>query len=195
MSNPTSDTTTVTIYLVRHGEVYNPDGVIYGHLPGFALSDRGREQIALAADALASEVPFAALYASPLERAQESAGLLADCLGLEVQTEQLIVETGIGDFQGRRFEELPRPYITEEGAHPQLESAASIRNRFLQWVDHIQERHAGRKIIAVSHRDPIIVALLHWTGVGLQALPDFPLDTGAVYSVNLGSEIRVSALA
>jgi hypothetical protein len=46
----------------------------------------------------------------------------------------------------------------------------------------------------VSHRDPIIVALLYWTGVGLEALPDFPLETGAVYEVCLDGEIRVSAL-
>jgi broad specificity phosphatase PhoE len=114
---------------------------------------------------------------------------------LQPVTEEEIIETGIGSFQGRRFEELPRPYITEEGAHPELESAASIRMRFLRWVDRARARHAGERVIAVSHRDPIIVALLHWTGVGLKALPDFPLDTGAVYEVHLQNGIRVNALA
>ena len=194
MTGSTSDTTAVTLFLVRHGEVYNPEGVIYGHLPGFGLSGRGREQIAQAADVLAGQGPFAALYASPLQRAQESAALLAGRLGLQAETEEKIVETGIGSFQGRCFEELPRPYITEEGAHPELESAAAIRTRFLEWADRIRIRHAGAQVIAVSHRDPIIVALLHWTGVGLEALPEFPLETGAVYAVHLGREIRVSAL-
>ncbi|MBT7422048.1 MAG: histidine phosphatase family protein [Gemmatimonadetes bacterium] len=194
MLDPTSDKTSVTLYLVRHGEVHNPAGVIYGHLPGFGLSERGRGQIAGAAEVLATHGPFSALYASPLQRAQESAGLLAEPLGLLPVTEQEIIETGIGSFQGRRFEELPRPYITEEGAHPELESAASIRMRFLRWADRVRTRHAGGRVIAVSHRDPIIVALLYWTGVGLEALPDFPLETGAVYEVCLDGEIRVSAL-
>ena len=67
--------------------------------------------------------------------------------------------------------------------------------RFLRWVDRARARHPGERVIAVSHRDPIIVALLHWTGVGLKALPDFPLDTGAVYEVHLQNGIRVNALA
>lgn len=195
MSNSTSDKTAVTLYLVRHGEVHNLKGVIYGHLPGFGLSERGREQIERAAAVLAANGPFAALYASPLQRAQQSAAILADRLGLQVATEERIVETGIGTFQGRRFEELPQPYITEQGAHPELESAAAIRERLLQWVDQMRARHAGEQIIAVSHRDPIIVALLHWTGAGLEQLPDFPLATGAVYAVHLGGENRVTALA
>ena len=195
MLDPTSDKASVTLYLVRHGEVHNPEAVIYGHLPGFGLSERGRGQIARAAELLAKHGPFSALYASPLQRAQESAGLLAEPLGLQPVIEEEIIETGVGSFQGRRFEELPRPYITEEGAHPELESAASIRMRFLRWVDRARARHAGERVIAVSHRDPIIVALLHWTGVGLEALPDFPLDTGAVYEVHLQNGIRVNALA
>ena len=81
MLDPTSDKASVTLYLVRHGEVHNPEAVIYGHLPGFGLSERGRGQIARAAELLAKHGPFSALYASPLQRAQESAGLLAEPLG------------------------------------------------------------------------------------------------------------------
>jgi broad specificity phosphatase PhoE len=195
MANPTTSETATTLYLVRHGEVHNPEGIIYGRLPGFGLSERGREQIERAAETLSSRSPFAALYASPLQRAQESAAILAARLELAVDIEARLVETNIGTFQGKRFEDLPRPYITEEGAHPELESAASMRSRFLAWAEAMRTRHAGDSVIAVSHRDPIIVALLHWMGAGLEQLPDFPLDTGAVYAVQLGGEPRVSALA
>ena len=58
----------------------------------------------------------------------------------------------------------------------------------------MRARHPGEPIIAVSHRDPIIVALLHWMGAGLEDLPDFALNTGAVYAVELGESNRVSAL-
>ena len=185
---------TTTLYLVRHGEVYNPEGIIYGRLPGFGLSQKGRQEIERAGERLVESGPFAALYASPLERAQESAAILADRLGLEASVEDRIVETSIGSFQGRCFEELPRPYITEEGAHPELESAASMRERFMAWAADMQTRHGGDRVIAVSHRDPIIVALLHWMDAGLEALADFPLETGTVYVVQLGRKNHVSRL-
>ena len=184
-----------TLYLVRHGEVHNPEGIIYGRLPGFGLSERGRRQIARAAEALVPHGPFAALYASPLQRAQESAAILSARLDLAVATEERIVETNIGSFQGRRFEDLPRPYITEEGAHPELESAASMRGRLLDWAAAIRARYPGERIVAVSHRDPIIVALLHWMDAGLEQLPGFALETGAVYAVELGETNRIGPLA
>lgn len=184
-----------TLYLVRHGEVYNPEGIIYGRLPGFGLSERGRRQIARAAEALGSHGPFAALYASPLQRAQESAAILSARFDLAVATEERIVETNIGSFQGRHFEDLPRPYITEKGAHPELESAALMRGRLLDWAATIRARHPGERIIAVSHRDPIIVALLHWMGAGLEQLSDFALETGAVYAVELGDANRIAPIA
>lgn len=175
----------LTFYLVRHGEVDNPDGIIYGQLPGFGLSATGRAQIEAAGQMLTARGPFAALYASPLQRAQESATILAGHLGLRVETQQLLAETDIGGYQGQPFSALPRPYITEQPVHNGIESAASIRSRMLDWAETMQARHPGQRLIAVSHRDPIIVVLLHWMGKGLEHLPDFDLPTGGVYRVEL----------
>ena len=175
----------LTIFLVRHGEVHNPKGIIYGHLPGYGLSQKGREQLAQAAGLLEAHGPFQALYASPLQRAQESAQILGDRLGLGLTTEPLIVETGVEGYQGQPFSALPRPYMTETPTVPGIECAASIRRRFLSWAAAMLARHAGGQLIAVSHRDPIAVSLLHWMGKGLEALPEFPLDPGGVYKVGL----------
>ena len=175
----------LTLCLVRHGEVENPEGIIYGRLPGFGLSRRGRGQIDAAADKLAARAPFDALYASPMQRAQESAEPLASRLGLPVRTEERIIETDIGSFQGKRFEDLPKPYITEEKTHPELEAASSMRRRLLSFAEGLFESHPGGRVVAVSHRDPIIVALLHWQGRPLDDLPGFDLDTGAAYEVVL----------
>ena len=82
-----------TLYLVRHGEVDNPQGIIYGRLPGFGLSDRGREQIARAAEILRANGPPTVLYASPLQRAQESAAILSEQLGIAMETDERIIET------------------------------------------------------------------------------------------------------
>lgn len=182
-----------TLYLIRHGEVYNPQGIIYGRLPGFGLSERGRRQIASAAESLHAAPPTV-LYASPMQRTQESAALLAKRWSLSIQTDERIIETSIGSFQGRRFEDLPSPYITEEGAHPELEGAASMRIRFMDWVEDVRSRHPGQVIAAVSHRDPIIVALLYWQQCSLEGLPDFAMDPGSVYEVAFSERVSVRAL-
>ena len=185
----------IRIYLVRHGEVHNPRGIIYARLPGFGLSDRGRRQIARAADLLAPEGPFQALYASPLQRTRESAAILGKRLGLSATVEDRIVETDVGPYQGRRFEELPDPYIAEEPVHGAIECAASIRARFLEWAGEMRIRHPGGKVIGVSHRDPIVVVLLHWMGRNLEELPGFPLPPGSVYEICLDEgEARVRPL-
>jgi broad specificity phosphatase PhoE len=177
-----------TLYLVRHGEVHNPTGIIYGRLPGFGLSVNGQKQLRRAADILAGHAPFAALYASPMQRAQESAQILASRLDLSAQTEEPLIETGIGGYQGKTFAELPKPYITEEPVHEGIECAASIRSRLLQWVEGMGQRHTDERFIAVSHRDPIIVALLHWQQQGLDELPGYAMDPGAVYQVSLSQD-------
>ncbi|QEW02465.1 histidine phosphatase family protein [Microbacterium lushaniae] len=71
------------VHLVRHGEVDNPGGVVYGRLDGFPLTDRGRRLAALAADELAGRGrPVAALFTSPLVRAKQSAEPVAQAFGV-----------------------------------------------------------------------------------------------------------------
>src|SRR6202011_3052125 len=77
--------TTTVIHLVRHAEVENPDNIWYGHLEGFPLSAVGRQTAEALGEFFASH-PLAAIYASPLERAQETAGAIARARGLEVIT-------------------------------------------------------------------------------------------------------------
>src|ERR1700755_50833 len=91
-----SDSTIV--HLLRHGEVENPAGIIYGRLPGYHLSANGRAMASAAADFFA-ERAVVALFCSPLERAQETARPVAERLGLEVVTDGRL--TGGGDhFEG-----------------------------------------------------------------------------------------------
>ena len=80
-----SDTTFV--HLLRHGEVDNPHGIIYGRLPGYHLSANGRMMAEAAADYFADR-PVVALFSSPLERALETAGPVAERLGLDIVTDE-----------------------------------------------------------------------------------------------------------
>ena len=85
-----------TVHLLRHGEVHNPDGVLYGRLPEFHLSELGREMAQTVADHFSRRVAEGAnivhLAASPLTRAQETAQPISEALGLPIATEERIIE-------------------------------------------------------------------------------------------------------
>ncbi|UXM90861.1 histidine phosphatase family protein [Paenarthrobacter sp. JL.01a] len=92
-----------TVHLLRHGEVHNPDGVLYGRLPEFHLSERGREMARMLADHFVARAGEGAkivhLVASPLTRAQETAMPTAEALNLEVTIDPRIIEAE-NHFQG-----------------------------------------------------------------------------------------------
>lgn len=93
------------LHLVRHGEVHNPERVLYGRLPGYRLSELGQQMASAAADDLASRgIRFSALYASPLQRTQESAAPIAAALNLPVQLEPRIIEPA-NHFEGKRMKQ------------------------------------------------------------------------------------------
>ena len=79
------------VHLLRHGEVYNPEGVLYGRLPGYHLSDVGRAMAARLAEHL-RDVDLAHLRCSPLERAQETMEPIAEALGLPVTIDGRVIE-------------------------------------------------------------------------------------------------------
>ena len=90
------------VHLVRHGEVHNPEGILYGRRDGFHLSDLGRQMAEKTAAALASR-DITVLRSSPLERARETAAPLADQLGLEVQASTSGSSSRANRFEGRTF--------------------------------------------------------------------------------------------
>ena len=94
-----SDTTVV--HLLRHGEVDNPHGIIYGRLPGYHLSANGQAMAEAAADYF-SERAVVALFSSPLERAQETARPVAERLGLPIVTDDRLTEAW-NHFEGLKF--------------------------------------------------------------------------------------------
>src|SRR5690242_1774336 len=92
--------TKTIVHLLRHGEVYNPQKVLYGRLPGYHLSELGVQMAKAAAQSLAGrDVTY--LVASPMERAQETAQPFAEQFGLPVQTDEKLIEAG-NIFEGKR---------------------------------------------------------------------------------------------
>ncbi|MGO1543951.1 MAG: histidine phosphatase family protein [Gulosibacter sp.] len=164
------------IHLVRHGEVFNPDGVLYGRLPNFGLSDKGRRMAQLAADDLqAREVPAVRLVVSPLQRTRESAEPIAEALGLEPIIDDRVVEPW-NSFEGQRMRGrdstllkprswplLTRPWLPSWG-EPFTEVRDRMRDSLLEHalaaksdprtIDET-DPYAAADVIVVSHQLPI----------------------------------------
>jgi broad specificity phosphatase PhoE len=150
----------VTIYLLRHGEVYNPDNILYGRMPNFYLSDNGRKQAQAAAEYLRDK-PLEAIYASPMERAQETAQFVAKPHGLSVVTDERINESHT-PFDGTPHSELEKTaWDIYTGNQPPYELLADMRQRALDFVQEKRAQHAGGSFAMVSHGD-VVVTLFMW---------------------------------
>lgn len=161
-------------HLVRHGEVRNPQGVVYADLPGFGLSERGRSQAAAAASYLA-ERPLAAVYSSPLRRAVQTASAIAAESRLPLHILPELREWGLlSQWRGLRWEELEeiRPgQLRAYREHPwrldfSPESLADLAERMTRIVTALAAgRPPGSETAVVSHQDPIAAARLSLLGL------------------------------
>jgi broad specificity phosphatase PhoE len=158
---PHPDTTVV--HLLRHGEVENPRGVIYGRMPDFHLSEDGRMMAKAAADYLA-ERDVVAVFTSPLDRARETAEPVAERFGLEPIVDDRLIEPwnhfegmvfGVGDGSLRRIEHwwyLRNPFAPSWG-----EPYKKIVARVLPAMADARDAVRGHEAVCVSHQLPIWV--------------------------------------
>ncbi len=154
------------VHLLRHGEVYNPDKILYGRLPGFVLSDLGHEMAQRVCQTL-KDRDIIEVRASPLERAQQTATPLALAKGLPIVTDDRIIEAGnvfegqrvsIGDGvlkQPKSWRHLYDPFTPSWG-EPYKEVAARMRDA----VYDARESARGHEILLVSHQLPVWTARL-----------------------------------
>lgn len=161
-----------TIHLMRHGEVHNPTGVLYGRLPGYHLSGRGQQMAERVAAYLAGDLgsprrDVTVLVASPLQRAQETVAPIAAALDLPVTTDEGLLEAenrfegltfGVGDGSLRHPRHWPllvNPFRPSWG-EPYRQQVA----RVLGVVDRAREAARGHEAVLVSHQLPIWVTRL-----------------------------------
>jgi broad specificity phosphatase PhoE len=154
----------VTVHLLRHGEVHNPEGVLYGRLPGFRLSVLGERQAKAAAEWLA-ERDIGYLVSSPLERAQQTAQPLAALTGLAIETDDRLIEAD-NFLQGRNvaggknlfrdpanWKYFGNPFRPSWG-----EPYAEIATRVLAAARAARDAAGARNAVCVSHQLPIVCA-------------------------------------
>jgi len=148
---------------VRHGEVFNPDGVLYGRLPGFHLSELGKKMAASAASELTGH-PITALYASPLLRAQESAQPWSEAFDLPIQTDDRLIEP-TNKFEGGTYEFGPKvllhPKIWPWVANPLKpswgEPYTDVISRMFAAIDDAWAATETGEVVMVSHQMPIVM--------------------------------------
>ncbi len=147
------------IIAIRHGETsWNVDTRIQGQLD-IPLNDTGRMQAARMAEALAGE-PIAAVYASDLARAWETAQFLSRAVGIPVEKEIALRERAFGEFEGRTFAEieaaLPQEANRWRKRDPDFaprggESLTALRDRVVEAAERLAARHSGEQIALVGH--------------------------------------------
>lgn len=156
------DGTPVTVvHVMRHGEVHNPHGVLYGRLPGYHLSELGRQMAQAAADSL-TDNNITYVVASPLERAQQTAVPVAAAHGLEVAVDDRLMESsshfegltvGRGDgalWRRRHWRAYTNPFTPSWG-----EAYGEIAVRMTAALEAARAAAEGHEAVMVSHQLPV----------------------------------------
>ena len=178
------------VLLVRHGQTPTTGKVLPGRAPGLHLADAGREQAERAAARIAELPRVDALYASPLERARETAAPIAAARKLRVQVERGLLECDFGDWTGRELAALSKlpEWQTVQRApstftFPGGESFTAMQTRMVAAVDRIRAKHAGGVVVCVSHADPIKAAVAHAMGTPLDLFQRIVISTCSVTAI------------
>lgn len=150
-----------TVHVARHGEVENPEKILYGRQPGWRLSTRG-QQMAETLGEWSKSINLGALHVSPLQRAQETAAPIARAHGVEITTDERLIEAA-NAFEGKSFElgsgVLKHPSSWRHLYNPWKPSWGEPYeeqiNRMLAAVFAARKAANGKDAIVVSHQLPI----------------------------------------
>jgi probable phosphoglycerate mutase len=183
-----------TVLLVRHGQTPTTGDVLPGRAKGLHLSDTGRAQAQAAADRIGQSVKeVAAVYASPLERAKETAAPVAKRFGLRVAVERGLLECDFGDWTGGRLKELSkRPEWRTVQRYPsgfrfpEGESFAEMQTRIVDTLIRLRTKHPGQTIVCVSHADPIKAAVADAVGTHLDLFQRIVISPCSISTIVYG---------
>jgi probable phosphomutase (TIGR03848 family) len=164
---------TLVLY-VRHGQTPTTGSTLPGRAPGLHLGDAGVTQAAAAAERIAALKAVAAVYASPMERAQETASPIAKVRKLRIRTERGLNECDFGTWTGgelKALAKLPEWRTVQRYPSgfrfPEGESFTEMQTRITTAIERLCAKHRGETIVAVSHADPIKAAVAAAMGTHL----------------------------
>jgi len=193
-----------TFYLIRHGRNdFLGKRKLAGRMPNVQLSSEGYRQ-AEALSRILSSVKFEAIYASPLERAVETAEPIARDQGLDILIREGLLEIGYGTWQGQSLKTLRRrklwPIIQNTPSlarFPEGESFPEAQARVVAEIEALRDLHRSKKasIACVFHSDPIKLAIAHYLGLSLDLFQRITISPASMSVLTIsGSSIRVMGL-
>ena len=182
------------VCFVRHGTTATTGKVLPGRARGLHLSDKGWDEAAKAGEAIAG-ISVSAVYASPLERARETASAISQRVGKSVVIERGLVECDFGSWTGEPLAQLRRlpewqavQRVPSSFRFPGGESFAELQARLVDTVGRLCKAHPGEVVVAASHADCIKVALANALGVPLDLFQRIVVAPCSISTVVYSSE-------
>ena len=181
------------VCFVRHGTTPTTGKVLPGRAKGLHLSDRGVEEAERAGERLAALGSVRAIYASPMERARETAKAISRRAELPVVIDRGLLECDFGEWTGKELAVLSKlPEWQTVQRHPSGfrfpggESFVEMQARLALTIERLSNRHRGEVIVVVSHADPIKVAIGDALGVPLDLMQRTVISPCSVSVVSYG---------
>ena len=184
---------TTTVFYVRHVPHELQDKIQVGRRDGIRLRADAPERLQRLTERFARE-PLAAVYSSPISRAQETAkAVAAGHAGLEVRVREGLDELDAGDWTGKTFEQMHADpawrvwnTVRSLGRIPGGESMLEAQARMIAVLEEIRRDHPDQSVAVVGHGDPIKAALLYLLGLPLDAYQRIEVEPGSISTVVVG---------
>lgn len=182
-----------TVLFVRHGKTPTTGSVLPGRAPGLHLAEAGRTQAEAVAKRIAALPRVDAVYASPMERARETAAPIARARKLRVRTERGLIECDFGEWTGQDLKVLAKKSEWQTVQRypsgfrfPGGESFSEMHTRITDAVARKVADHPGGTIVCVSHADPIKAAVADATGTHLDLFQRIMISPCSVTAIAYG---------
>lgn len=170
-----------TFFLIRHGSCSGLNQTLWGRTPGICLNEKGQLQAQRLADRF-KNMKLNAIYSSPLERALQTATVIAHTMNLEVRRNEAVNEINFGEWTGKSFEWLSGD---ERWRHfnrhrsmtmiPSGESFLEVQNRIVKELKTLADEHRKASIAIVSHADVIRSAVAYFAATPIDMIDRFEI--------------------
>ncbi len=178
------------ILMVRHGQTPTTGTSLPGRAPGLRLAETGQQQAEAVAVRIAELDRVDAIYASPLERARETAAPIGKARGLKVGIDKGLLECDFGDWTGSLLKDLMKlpewqtvQKFPSGFRFPNGESFTDMQSRMVNTLDRLRAVHPGGVVVVVSHADPIKAAVAQAMGTHLDLFQRIVISTCSVSAV------------
>jgi probable phosphomutase (TIGR03848 family) len=179
------------LFLVRHALTPITGTKLTGRLPGYGLSDKGRQQAEATGSRLA-RAPLKAIYSSPLERCIETAEEIARHHRVKIQTMEELSEVDYGDWQGKTMKSLygskgwqklrARP---ADFRFPNGETIREAQTRGIVAIEKLRAKHKDAAVVVCSHADMIRLAVAGYLGLGIDLYDRITIAPASITTLSL----------